>query len=50
MIAWAAILRIQQQDQYLAIGEIHGENYDLPIRAKWSLEDLYNDSEIVVVV
>ncbi|ORY24464.1 glycoprotease family-domain-containing protein [Naematelia encephala] len=37
MIANAAILRIKDGQQ--------GERYDLPIRPKWSLEDLYDDDK-----
>lgn len=35
MIAWVAILRLQSG--------LRGEEPDLPIRKKWSLEDLYDD-------
>lgn len=35
MIAWVAILRLQNG--------LVGEGFDLPIRRKWSLEDLYDD-------
>lgn len=35
MIAWTAILRLQ--------AGLEGEPFDLPIRKKWSLEDLYDD-------
>ncbi|CAK9785316.1 peptidase M22, glycoprotease [Cutaneotrichosporon oleaginosum] len=35
MIAWTAILRLQDG--------LVGEPFDLPIRKKWSLEDLYDD-------
>lgn len=35
MIAWTAILRLQNG--------LVGESLDLPIRKKWSLEDLYDD-------
>jgi N6-L-threonylcarbamoyladenine synthase len=35
MIAWTAILRLQDGAQ--------GEGYDLPLRPKWSLADLYDD-------
>lgn len=35
MIAWTAILRLQDGAK--------GEGFGLPIRAKWSLEDLYDD-------
>lgn len=35
MIAWVAILRLQ--------AGLKGEPFDLPIRKKWSLEDLYDD-------
>lgn len=37
MIAWTAILRIQ--------GGMNGEGYGLGVRAKWSLEDLYDDGD-----
>ncbi|OCF45108.1 hypothetical protein I317_00910 [Kwoniella heveanensis CBS 569] len=35
MIAWAAILRLQ--------AGLDSDPYDLPLRPKWSLEDLYDD-------
>ncbi|KAK8861749.1 hypothetical protein IAR55_002572 [Kwoniella newhampshirensis] len=35
MIAWTAILRIQ--------AGLESDPYDLPLRPKWSLEDLYDD-------
>ena len=35
MIAWTAILRLQ--------AGLVTEGYDLPLRPKWSLEDLYDD-------
>lgn len=35
MIAWTAVLRLQDG--------LIGEPFDLPIRKKWSLEDLYDD-------
>ncbi|WVR03635.1 hypothetical protein IAU60_000629 [Kwoniella sp. DSM 27419] len=35
MIAWTAILRLQAGSQ--------SDPYDLPLRPKWSLEDLYDD-------
>jgi len=35
MIAWTAIMRLQDGAK--------GEGFALPIRAKWSLEDLYDD-------
>ncbi|WWC66717.1 uncharacterized protein I206_100622 [Kwoniella pini CBS 10737] len=38
MIAWTAILRLQADPTL-------NEPYDLPIRPKWSLEELYNDVE-----
>ncbi|WWC85968.1 uncharacterized protein L201_000838 [Kwoniella dendrophila CBS 6074] len=37
MIAWTAILRIQAE------GLSTNDPYDLPLRPKWSLEDLYDD-------
>ncbi|WWC99385.1 hypothetical protein V866_006287 [Kwoniella sp. B9012] len=39
MIAWTAILRIQNEKGFIS------DPYDLPIRPKWSLEDLYDDVE-----
>ena len=35
MIAWTAVLRLQAGAK--------GEQYNLPVRPKWSLEDLYDD-------
>ncbi|WVW81984.1 hypothetical protein I302_103988 [Kwoniella bestiolae CBS 10118] len=37
MIAWTAILRIQSDPSFIS------DPYDLPLRPKWSLEDLYDD-------
>ena len=42
MIAWTAILRLQDGAK--------GEGYDLPIRAKWSLEDLYDDLQTCAIL
>ncbi|WVQ62499.1 uncharacterized protein L199_000640 [Kwoniella botswanensis] len=39
MIAWTAILRIQNEKGFVS------DPYDLPVRPKWSLEDLYDDVE-----
>ena len=36
MIAWTAIMRIQAEGN-------DGDPHGLPLRAKWSLEDLYDD-------
>lgn len=35
MIAWVGIMRMQ--------AGLKGEPFDLPLRKKWSLEDLYDD-------
>jgi N6-L-threonylcarbamoyladenine synthase len=35
MIAWVAVMRLQ--------AGLKGEPFDLPLRKKWSLEDLYDD-------